>query len=148
MQIICGWNTPGCWKDLNYNPDAQARFQRTINAAPRDASGNVTVSFTATHTFPAGNGSTAIVEGCGSAANIDVRGAPITAVTGSTLTYTSLITNQGNTFNGMNCTFSFGPGVHNTDLDRIGTFAEVGYNPIGVGRAASAYIESWKLMSA
>ena len=31
MQISCGWNTPGCWKDLNYNPDAQARFQRIIN---------------------------------------------------------------------------------------------------------------------
>jgi len=145
MQISCGWNTPGCWKDLNYNPDAQARFQRTINAATRDASGNVTVSFTATHTFPAGNGSTANVEGCGSAANIDVRGAPITAVTGSTLTYTSPITNQGNTFNGLNCTFSFGRGMHNTDLDRSGTFAQVGYNTTGLGGAAAAYIQTWNV---
>ena len=145
MQISCGWNTPGCWKDLNYNPDAQARFQRIINTASRDASGNVTVSFTATHTFPAGNGSTANVEGCGSAANIDVRGAPITAVTGSTLTYTSPITNQGNTFNGLNCTFSFGRGMHNTDLDRSGTFAQVGYNTTGLGGAAAAYIQTWNV---
>jgi hypothetical protein len=145
MQISCGWNTPGCWKDLNYNPDAQARFQRAINTATRDAAGNVTVSFTATHTFPVGTGATANVEGCGSAVNIDVRGAPITAVTSSTLTYPSSVLNQGNTWPGLNCTFTFGRGMHNTDLDRSGTFAQIGYNTTGLTGAAAAYIQAWNV---
>jgi hypothetical protein len=142
MQVSCGWDTPSCWKNLTYNADAQARFQRTIASATRDATGNVTVSFTTTHTFPVGNGATANVEGCGTAANIDVRGAPITAVTGSTLTYTSTLTNQGNTFNGLNCTFSFGRGMHNSGLERSGEFEGVGYNITGL---AGAYLQDWDI---
>ena len=145
MQISCEWNTPGCWKDLTYNADAASRFQRTIASATRDAAGNVTVTFTAAHGFPADNSSTANVEGCGSIPNIDVRGALITTVTSSTLTYSSGITSQANTFSGLRCTFSYGRGMHNTDLERSGEFAQVGYNTTGLAGAQAAYLQAWDL---